>query len=231
MPLGSLPVVEPLHLADVTLPAGHPLAGQGCPVLAFVIRHSQGAIVVDTGVGGHHAIEKAYRPTRRSLSEALADIGLRREEVAAVVNTHLHFDHCGENALFPSVPIYVQRREYQAARQPRYTVTEYVDAPGLAYEQVDGGREIVEGIRLIPTPGHTPGHQSVLVEGGGQRAVIAGQAIYSAREYATPTEATGAAGAWDVDLYGASAAHLRELQPTKVYFSHDRAIWSVGGGE
>ena len=228
MALLSLPRIEPLHLADVTLPEGHPLAGQSCPVFAFVIRHAGGAILVDTGVGGHKGIERMYRPQRRPLAEALGGIGLAPEDVAALVNTHLHFDHCGENALFPGVPVYVQRREYEAAREPLYTVADYVDAPGLAYEQVDGEREIVEGVRLIPTAGHTPGHQSVVVEGGGQRVVIAGQAVYTAGEYAGPSDEAGAAGAWDIDLYRASVLRLRELEPGAVYFSHDHSIWKAG---
>jgi glyoxylase-like metal-dependent hydrolase (beta-lactamase superfamily II) len=228
--LPPLPQIEPLLLADMMLPDWHPLAGEQCVVLAFVIRHGDGAILVDTGVGGHAGIEKLYRPVRRPLAHALRDVGLGPEDVAAVVNTHLHFDHCGENALFPGVPIYVQRREYQAAQEPLYTVPEYVNAPGLAYQQVDGEREIANGVRLIPTPGHTPGHQAVLVEGRGKRAVIAGQAVYTASEYSESSEAVGSAGAWDVDLYAASATLLRKIEPVKVYFSHDRVIWEAGGG-
>ena len=84
--------------------------------------------------------------------------------VAVVVNTHLHFDHCGGNRLFPGVPIHVQRRELEDARtKDGYTVREWVDFPGATYVEHDGEVEVLQGVRLVPTPGHTAGHQAVVV--------------------------------------------------------------------
>jgi N-acyl homoserine lactone hydrolase len=85
--------------------------------------------------------------------------------VAVVVNTHLHFDHCGGNRLFPGIPIHVQRRELMDARtEDDYTVKEWVDFPGATYVEHDGEAEILPGVRLVPAPGHTAGHQIVVVE-------------------------------------------------------------------
>src|SRR5919198_447405 len=82
-----------------------------------------------------------------------------------LVNTHLHFDHCGGNRLFPGIPIHVQRRELADARtKDDYTVRDWVDFPGATYVEHDGEAEILPGVRLLPAPGHTVGHQIVVVE-------------------------------------------------------------------
>lgn len=223
-------LVKRLHLANVTLPQTHPLAGDTCSVYAYLVLHPDGPVLVDTGVGsGHQGIEQMYRPIGRPLDDALAGVGLRPADIAAVVNTHLHFDHCGENRLFPDTPIYVQEREYAAAREPTYTVAEWVDMAGLRYELLDGQTEIFPGLHLIPTPGHSPGHQSVLLESEEGRAIIAGQAAYTAQEYARSEEGhvPGLEGAWDGEQYLESIRQLRDLAPHRVYFSHDRAVWEA----
>jgi len=217
--------VVPLHLADVALPGFHPRHGEPCPVFAFLIRHPEGALLVDTGVGqGHPGIDELYSPVQYPIVDALVAHGIRVDDIAAVINTHLHFDHCGENRHFPGRPIYVQRAEYEAAQAPAYTVSIWVDFEGACYELVDSEREVLPGVTLIPTPGHTPGHQSVLVETGEGRAVIAGHGAYSAAEFAG--EAAPSGGEWDNDAYAASLGKLRELQPNSAHFSHDATIWT-----
>ena len=222
MPSERLPHIEPLHLADVTLPDAHPRAGQPCPIFAFLIRHPAGLVLVDTGVGdGHAGIDKLYAPQRRLLKDELAARGVAVEDVTAVINTHLHFDHCGENRLFAGVPIHVQRVEHEAAQEPLYTIPGWIDFQGAQYELHEGEAELLLGIRLIPTPGHTPGHQSVVIESSEGRIVIAGQAVYDAAEF----QGAAPAGEWDDELYATSAASLRDLKPDRVYFSHDAVVW------
>src|SRR5919198_5450362 len=82
------------------------------------------------------------------------DVALIPRDVSVVINTHLHFDHCGGNRLFRGVPIYVQRAEYEAVAEPDYLV-EWVHAPGLRYELVDGDVELLPGISTLFTPGHS----------------------------------------------------------------------------
>lgn len=217
--------IVPLHLADMTFPDFHPLAGQQGQVFGFVVRHPDGIVLVDTGVGwGSQRIDEAYQPVHRQIEDALAGLGIGLGDVAAVVNTHLHFDHCGGNRQFPSVPIYVQRADYEATQMPRFTIPEWVDFPGARYELLSGEATILAGVKVIPTPGHTPGHQSVVVDTSEGPIVIAGQAIYSGAEYAHIRD-TGQILPGDPqpdpNAYLASARRLIELRPRRIYFSHD----------
>ena len=102
-------------------------AGDGLPGFSFTIEHPEGLVLVDTGmIDTTQALEadgEEWHP--RPLPDAL----VRR--VAVVVNTHLHFDHCGGNRLFPGIPIHVQRRELADARTADdYTVEEWVRLSG-----------------------------------------------------------------------------------------------------
>jgi glyoxylase-like metal-dependent hydrolase (beta-lactamase superfamily II) len=204
--------VIPLHLADVTYPASHPLAGQDGPVLAFAVRHPDGLVLVDTGIGeGSEWIESNYRPRSRDIREALAGAKLDPDQVRTVINTHLHFDHCGQNRAFPGVPIHVQQAELDLALREGHTIVEWVDFPEARYEAVEADRETVEGVSVLATPGHTPGHQSVTVRTGDGLVLIVGQAAQDARSFATG----------DAD---ASVRRLRELNADRIHFSHDRAV-------
>jgi N-acyl homoserine lactone hydrolase len=96
-------------------------------------------------------------------------------DVACVINTHLHFDHCGGNRLFPGVPIHVQARELADARSlDPYTIREWVDFDGATYVEHEGEVELLPGIRLLPAPGHTDGHQVVVVETDAGTNVLGG---------------------------------------------------------
>ena len=204
--------VIPLHLADVTYPASHPLAGQDGPVLAFAIRHPEGLVLVDTGIGtGNEWIDENYRPRGRDVREALKAAQLDPDGLRAIVNTHLHFDHCGQNRAFPGVPIHAQQAELDLALREGHTIVEWVDFPDARYEAVEGDREVVPGISVLATPGHTPGHQSVTVRTGDGLVLIVGQAAQDARSFAT--------GEAD-----ASVQRLRELNADQIHFSHDRAV-------
>lgn len=224
----SIAGVRHLRLADVTFPKGTPLEGESCPIYGFVVRHSEGIVVIDTGVGdGHQGIEALYRPVRRPLADELKALNIALADVTLVINSHLHFDHCGDNRLFPGTPIYAQRAEYEAAQGSGYTIPDWVDFPGARFELLDGEAEVLPGVRVVPTPGHTPGHQSVLVETGDGRLVIAGQAAYTAAEYANPEHGhvCGLEAAWDRQRYLESLRRLRGLAPRRVYFSHDPTVW------
>ena len=204
--------VIPLHLADVTYPSSHPLGGQDGPVLAFAIRHPDGIVLVDTGIGeGNEWIETNYQPRAREIREALSGAGLDPDGVRVIVNSHLHFDHCGQNRAFPGVPIHVQQTELDLALREGHTIVEWVDFPDAHYEAVEGDAEIVEGVSVLATPGHTPGHQSVTVRTGDGLVLIVGQAAQDARSFAT--------GPADPSIQ-----RLRELLADRIHFSHDRTV-------
>lgn len=205
-------VVIPLHVADVTYPEGHPLAGQDGPVLVFAIRHAQGLVLVDTGIGtGNQWIDEHYNPRGRAVREALRGAALDPDAVRLVINTHLHWDHSGQNASFPNVPIVVQQAEWDVAWDEGFTVTEWLDFEGARYQRVSGDAELMPGLRVLSTPGHTPGHQSVSVDTDDGLVLIVGQAAQDARTFAT-SEAD------------ASLQRLRALNAARIHFSHDRAV-------
>ncbi len=136
-------------------------SGDRLPGFSDTIEHSDGLVLVDTGmIDTTPVIEddgEEWHPN--PLPDELVS------RVAVVVNTHLHFDHCGGNRLFPSIPIHVQRRELADARtEDDYTVREWVDFPGATYVEHHGEAEILPGVRLLPALGHTAGHQIVVVE-------------------------------------------------------------------
>lgn len=209
--------VIPLRLAEVTYPDSHPWHGRPGVIFGYAIRDGRFVILVDTGLGPIHPdIDPYYRPVRRSLAEALGEHGIRRKDVTAIVNTHLHFDHCGGNPGFPGTPIYVQRAEREAATAEGYTVPEWVDFAGARFEARSGDFWLRDGIEVLATPGHTPGHQSIVVRGKNGPIVLAGHAVGSCLEWERkepPSESSPTAIQ--------SAERLHMLHPTKVYFSHD----------
>lgn len=222
--------VLPMALASVVFPEFHPLAGQRGEVLGFAIRHRRGLVLFDTGIGaGSAVIDRYYRPERRSLVDALASHGHELADVTAVVNSHLHFDHCGNNHLLPGIPIYAQAAELELARTPQYTVPDWIDFEGAAYRVIDGDARVADGIRIITTPGHTRGHQSVVLEGADRPVVLAGQAIYSKEECdhlaAQGTLVEGDPQP-DPERYLESAQRVLDLRPSRVHFSHDPAVWT-----
>jgi glyoxylase-like metal-dependent hydrolase (beta-lactamase superfamily II) len=113
-----MPRVERLLLAVVeAVPTWHPQRAtfRPFPVHAWVIRHPDGPIVVDSGVGiGHALIDEWYRPRTTPIGDALGVIGIDVTEVVALILSHLHFDHCGQQAAF-DCPVYVQSAEVGAA--------------------------------------------------------------------------------------------------------------------
>jgi glyoxylase-like metal-dependent hydrolase (beta-lactamase superfamily II) len=214
MPL-KLDDIVPLHQADVAYPAWHPRAGETGPVYAFAIRTEDGAVLFDTGLGPPHPlIDELYHPSRRDLASLLTDAGIDASSVRLIVCSHLHFDHIGANPALAGVPIVVQRAEHEAARAPRYTVPEFVEFPGARYQLLDGDADLGGGIRVLATPGHTVGHQSVVVETEEGIVVLAGQAAESLADFERDA-------AKDENL-----RRLLSLSPARLYLSHDHAFWT-----
>ncbi|MGO4596929.1 N-acyl homoserine lactonase family protein [Terrabacter sp. 2RAF25] len=200
------PTVTPVLVAELLA------EGERMPVYVHVIDHPDGRVLVDTGMTQLHPAVDDMDPRIHPLSE---QAGFDLAAIDVVVNTHLHFDHCGGNHLFTGKPVYVQRTELDdALSQADYTIPEWVEAPGIHYVPVDGTHELLPGIRLVSTPGHTRGSQVVVVETEGRSIVIAGDTAVFFDELDDPrTE---------------GQRLIRELDPDEVWLSHQHEPWRPG---
>jgi len=194
--------IRPVHFADVTV------EGEAWPVYGWAISGPDGTILVDTGlVETTPELDEEWSPVLRPWP----DLG----RVTAVINTHLHFDHCGGNRRFAGTPTYVQRAELEAAVEPDYLV-EWVRFPGESYAVLDGDAELFDGISVLSTPGHSPGHQSVVVDTDAGTVVLGGDVTYSMRELI-------AGGSPSID-------RIHALRPARVYLAHHERPWEPDWG-
>jgi N-acyl homoserine lactone hydrolase len=226
--------VTALALGDFTFGPDDPWPGEAGLVVGYAIRHPAGVFLFDTGFvlieKGDPELDEFYEKYRvrpRPVLDALDRAGIDRGEITAIANCHLHVDHCGQNGLFPGVPIYVQPEELEAARGQDYTVARVFDFEGARLQPKAGDHEITPGIRIFATPGHSPGHQSLVVEMPDGPLLLAGQAVYSAGEWAgTPGARYGSKDTFaHHDVYERSVARLKALRPKRVLFGHDRRGW------
>jgi glyoxylase-like metal-dependent hydrolase (beta-lactamase superfamily II) len=155
-------------------------------------------MLVDTGVGPEGSPAASWAPVPGRLPEELAALGLDAADVDLVVQTHLHSDHVGWAVdsdgvpMFPNARYVVQRDEVAALTADRSPLLEHVVEPlrvaGQLHE-VEGRVQLVGGsdtVTAVPTPGHTPGHQSVRVESGAGQVVITGDVLVHAVQLINP---------------------------------------------
>ncbi|MFF0486079.1 MBL fold metallo-hydrolase [Streptomyces sp. NPDC004435] len=200
--------VQRLNLGRFTRPAAE-WGGSHARVehaFAYLVRHPGGTVLFDTGMGeGSPETDAHYRIVRRPLTVGPGEVDL-------LVNYHLHFDHIGGNQRFPGTPALVQRGELATARAGGYAIDSLL--PGVAWTEIDGEHELAPGIRIVPTPGHVDGHQSLVLDHGDRVTVLAGQAYDSAGEFGTPHRP------WTGRL-----AELAGGRPVRVLFAHDHDLW------
>ncbi|MDQ3506002.1 MAG: MBL fold metallo-hydrolase [Actinomycetota bacterium] len=216
--------IHRLHLADIS-PAAHlPWTRPTFPVLAYLVLHPAGPILIDSGVGvGNPHIDELYSPLHRDLDEELGVHGIGVDDIETVITSHLHFDHCGQNHRFPRSRVFVQQAEVEAAKAPLYTVSEWAFPPNVNLTVIDGDHDVAAGIRVIATPGHTPGHQSVAIDEADRLlTVVCCQASWSATSFGAVS--LGDDG-WDDATGMASVQKLHDLRPHQVLFSHDTHAW------
>ena len=160
--------------------------------LNCLLLESQGRrLLIETGLGDKDRARWGGSPIEQGgLLSDLAACGLRPDDIDIVINTHLHADHCGWNTrlvdgglvpTFPRARYYVQRGEWEAATHPNErtratylaeNLTPLADAGQL--ELVDGERRVTDEVTIVPSPGHTADHASVVISSGGETALYVG---------------------------------------------------------
>ena len=189
---GAMFGVVPRPLWERRIPPDHrhriPLA-----LRCLLVEAPNALVLVDTGIGNKeddrfrdlYGVANGGDPTR--LEDALRAVGFQPEDVDVVVSTHLHFDHAGGNTrldpdgeirpAFPRARYVVQKGELDFAHSPNERIrASYLGhnihplAHAGLWDLAEGEAEVTTGIRVLPTPGHTPHHQSVLVESDGEVA-------------------------------------------------------------
>lgn len=159
---------------------------------SLLVESRDGLVLVEAGCGDKWSDrERAmYDLERRTAVDALAELSVDPREIAHVVLTHLHFDHAAGltrngsqdvESVFPGARIHVQRQEWLDALANKSTMTRtyfrsHLDPITTQVELHDGTCSPLSGITLLPTPGHTWGHQSILIDAPGGPVLYAGDA-------------------------------------------------------
>jgi N-acyl homoserine lactone hydrolase len=213
------------------------------PISVFLIEHSKGRALFDTGL--HPDCQ--HDPVGR-LGERMTNLFKIRfrpgEEVSArleaidrdpacidlIINSHFHFDHVGGNALIPNATMVVQRREWDARTDPDIAVPHGFNRRdfdlGHKLRLVDGEHDVFGdgSVVCLPTPGHTPGHQSLRLRLDSGEIVLAGDACYfcqTLRERRLPRYVL------DRESMLASLDRLETLEKggARIFFGHDPEFW------
>ncbi len=214
------------------------------PVPSYLICHPRGNVLFDTGVhcqaihdpeGRLGFLAKIFAVRSQEDHEIvsqLARLGMRPDEIRYVVNSHFHFDHAGGNEFFPKATFLVQKKEMEGARDPEVAKKNGFDPKDfdhpLDYQLVDGEQDIFGDGRLIllPTHGHTPGHQSLRIRvSKDTELVLAGDACYT-RENMDRNVLPRVA--WQEEEMYRSLDLLRKLRDQKgafLLYGHDPGQW------
>lgn len=171
-----------------------------------LIKTDNELVLIDTGIGHKFQgkFEDIYQVKKDIyLEKSLSDIGYKPEDITIVINTHLHFDHCGGNTkinsageivpTFPNARYFIQKDEWQAANNPddrskaSYLKENFL--PLQTYRQlnlIDGDCKIIDGIEVIKTSAHTFGHQVVIVTSENKKLIYWGDLIPTTSHLALP---------------------------------------------
>jgi N-acyl homoserine lactone hydrolase len=214
------------------------------PVPVFLIEHAKGRALYDTGMHPQCRTDATSRlgerVTRRfgfqhfgaadDVKSKLESIDRDPAKVDFIINSHLHFDHAGGNALIPNATIVVQNREWQAGFDPEtaakvgFLKIDYDH--GHKVKQVEGEHDLFGdgSVVCLPTYGHTPGHQSLKVRTEKGEVVLTGDACYfceTLRERRLPRFV------YDREAMHASLEKLASLEKSgaSLFFGHDPDFW------
>jgi 4-pyridoxolactonase len=240
--MGKATRVRLLDSGTLVIDQSHITWNLGCgtpvrfPVYSALIEHPDGLFMFDTGydldlVNEMLPFELPEQTSEQTVAGQLDKCGLKPGDVEAVINSHLHFDHCGANKHLVNATTYLHRDELREARTPEpferlgYADKGY-DHPDAKFELLDGDVEFADGIHLVHTPGHTVGHYSMLVElVDGRPLLFIADVSYTAEAYAAGLQA----GFHNDPVAGVrSIARVKRLAKewdAEVVFTHDMGVF------
>jgi N-acyl homoserine lactone hydrolase len=210
------------------------------PVAAFLIQTDDGTkVLVDTGLSPDHIEDPECRIPRPDvvvtmtpeddIRHQLSLIGVKPHDVDIVVITHFDFDHAGGNRFFPDAEFVVQREQYEYAKAtPERCFAQDWDLPELDYRLIEGDQELLPGIELVTTPGHAPGHHSLIVRGlpNTGTVILSSDAAHTHLEF----EEERADPNGDTETILASIRKLKRIRDTEnatLLLNHDADHWST----
>ncbi|HTV91059.1 MAG TPA: N-acyl homoserine lactonase family protein [Stellaceae bacterium] len=215
------------------------------PIPAYLIEHPNGTALFDTGMHPDCRHDPASRLGPRlaglfafdyhpgdEVSARLAALGRDPGRVDLVINSHFHFDHCGGNAQIPNATLIVQRREWDAGMDADSAARSGFDPRdfdlGHKLRLIDGEHDVFGdgSVVCLPTPGHTPGHQSLKLQLPGGEIVLAADSCYFCR---TLRERRLPRFAFDKEAMLHSLDRLAALERAgaRIFFGHDPEFWAT----
>jgi len=214
------------------------------PVPAYLIVHEQGKVLFDTGLNVELRQRQAEMlgpsakdweidfPPGTDIASQLARLGLAPSDIRYVVNSHLHYDHCGGNSFFPNATLVVHAKEWRSAHRPNMQAAGIYNP--LDFEHMKTVRELDGELDLFgdgsvvvfPTPGHTPGHQSLRVTTATSTIVLAADCCYLKKTLDTLHLP---ASVYKRDQMLATLGLLRQMQSdgARIFYGHDPEFWET----
>jgi len=192
------------------------------PVPVFLITHPKGNVLFDTGT----FVPKIKKG--QDIVSQLDKLGYSVDDIDIVINSHLHLDHAGNNECFPNAKFIIQKDELRAAYWPEiFQKSTYFRADfdhPLDYFQIDGEYDVFDDgiIKCIPSPGHTQGHQSLLLTlKNSGRILLPADAVYTRENMDLPV-LPGIV--WDPTLTMNNIMKMRDMEEkgVKIIFGHDK---------
>lgn len=211
------------------------IPGRDLPIVCYLIQTTSGTnVLIDSGLAPNTAPPPGLPSPimGKNVVEQLAELDLQPHDIHLFVCTHFDSDHAGNNDLFTKAEFIVQRKHYESALDnPRFTASRpHWDQPALRYRFIDGDTELLPGIKLIETSGHTPGHQSVLVRLPESGPILLTIDAVSSQSRFTPDREAGPADD-DPAALRASTQKLLDIAEREkvslVVFGHDGAQWQT----